>query len=230
MKLTISFLAALVATVVGAQPASASTIDTTGFRFGGLSPFGAPDTATFGQTFTVHGPDLRLDSFSLFLGPRLQFDTSETLDLRGYVASFDSAGYRADTILFESATRTTSAGGELEEFVFSPDGLVLSEGQRYVAFLSISNLPAQPAIAFEMPMSVSVLGGEEYVFLNSGNDFSLLTSTRWDGGSVNGNDFFFKATLSAVPEPSGLLLLGLGLAGLASWRRASPSPEEPVAR
>ena len=34
---------------------------------------------------------MQLDSSSLFVGPRLQFGVSQTLDLRGYIESWDTA-------------------------------------------------------------------------------------------------------------------------------------------
>ena len=114
--------------------ARAATIDTTGSDTGTIVQFGAPDTATYGQTFTA--PGSLLDSFSLFL--RNRFTGTASLDLRGYVAGWN--GLMASSILYESSTRTMNAGGALQQFDFSPSQ-PLTPGRQYVVFLSIANLP-----------------------------------------------------------------------------------------
>ena len=66
-----SFWAAVVACTLVLSPtasARAVTIDTTGSDTGTIVQFGAPDTATYGQTFTA--PGSVLNSFSLFLRNR----------------------------------------------------------------------------------------------------------------------------------------------------------------
>src|SRR5262245_19597947 len=114
-------------------PALAATaIDNSGVNNGALSPFGAPDSATYGQTFSVSGSDTFLDSFSMFLRDR--DGGSGTLDLRGCIAGWD--GTKATNVLFESGTHTMNAAGTLQEFAFDPN-INLVSGSTYVAFLSI---------------------------------------------------------------------------------------------
>lgn len=200
------------AAFVWAAPALAD-IDTTGSSAGNIQPFGAPDTATYGQTFTVAPGDTSLTSFSLFLNNRV--DGADTLDLRGYLATWD--GSKAGTLLYTSSTQTMNAAGTLQQFTFAPN-VAVTAGQQYVAFLSISGLPAQPNNTFQMPNAGSVLAGGDFVFFNNGTDFGSLFTDDW---SVFATDAWFVANFNAVPEPASwaLMIGGFGLAGVSMRAR-----------
>lgn len=79
---------ALVAAILSAGSANASTIDTTGSLGRLQAEFGSPNTATFGQTFVA--PDPVLTSFSMFLEGRASFGKpfgDGPLDLRDYIGA-----------------------------------------------------------------------------------------------------------------------------------------------
>nr|WP_294501357.1 hypothetical protein [uncultured Rhodopila sp.] len=213
-KLKIKYLTRSVLTfalmVAMATAAAAAPIDTTGSNTGPIYAFGFPNTATYGETFTPDASQTTLTDFSMYLEDR--YAGSFPLNLRGYIATWN--GSYAGTILYESATQTMNAAGTLQEFDFNPD-ITLSSGSTYVAFLSVSNLPAQQVSLFGMPGSNVVIPGGAFVFNNNGMDFAALTSSAWAVDPAN--DVWFKASFGeAVPvgEPLTLPMFGLALAVL----------------
>ena len=213
-----SALAIALAALVSASP-GVGQIDTTSSNGGALSPFGAPDTATYGQTFVVDPAATTLSSFSLYLRDRRA--GSGTLDLRGYVATWD--GTKAGALLYTSPTVTMNADGTLQEFAFDTGNLAVTPGDTLVAFLSISDLAAQPESTFFMPLAGNVIPGE-FVFINNGTDFNSLFSSSWITGfnaPVDG-DAWFRASFAAlgVPEPGtwAMMLLGFGAIGMSARR------------
>ena len=186
-----------------------------------FAPFGAPETATYGQTITV-GSDTLLNSFSLFLFGR---EGGDPLSFYGYVGGWD--GTKATSILYTSDLRTMGTDGTFTEFAFDTGALNLTSGGKYVLFISISDLAAQAESGFTMPGTGNTYAGGDFVYHNSGLDFASLTRDAWDCPECFNSDAVFVAQLSAdtgsqVPEPASSALLGLGILGVAASRRKRP--------
>jgi hypothetical protein len=178
-------------------------------------PFGEPNTATLGQTFTV-GADNILQEFNFWHGFKSLGGPPLSLDFAGYVMAWDGAK-ATGTILYGSSMQTITGTGT-QRFTFDTGNLPLVSGEEYVAFLSASNFFDGSAAQTEiggMPQSDTYAGGK-YVFQNNGSDTSFWTTQSW--GSLGGNDVAFVANF-VVPEPASLVMLGLGLAAVGAQRR-----------
>jgi hypothetical protein len=218
---------AIIAAVLGGvAPASAATsINTVSPFLGNFTPIGIPNTSTYGQTFTV-GADNVLNGFSMYLAGQATFD------FKAYVYAWDGAKATGPA-LFGSAlhTFTGSPASTPTEFAYDTGNLALTNGQQYVAFLSTAGLQgAQPDSTGGMPYSDSnPYSGGDFVYYNSGNNFSLLTTSSWEltGGS---GDAWFKAQFNdgagAVPEPATWAMMIAGFAmvgGTMRYRRRKTS-------
>lgn len=200
---------------------AATLIDTSGGLTGaGVTPFGEPDTASYGQTFTVTGADTQLDSFSFRFDDYLNPDT---VDFAAYVFAWDGSKASGPQLFASGGLSSSNNGGSdgFEEFVFNTGGLVLSSGMKYVAFLSASNFfdGSSGSSLWELSNSDFYADGE-FVFLNHGSDFDAVTQNAWN--SISGRDTYFKASFSTpapVPLPASLPLVLLGVGSLALIRR-----------
>lgn len=174
--------------------------------------------ATYGQTFTVNGPDTVLARFTFWVNDYYPISPDAPVDFGAYIAAWD--GLRATgPVLYQSGRRTTTNNGGLfgeELFTFETGGVKLAAGMQYVAFLSASNY-------FDGVVSRGGVGGFAadsysggcFVTAHNGSDFSALFSQNWN--LQGGAELAFTAELT--PEPSVLALL---IAGSGWWlaRRA----------
>jgi hypothetical protein len=199
--------------VLLASPVMADTIIDTTISDGGFISGLGPDHA-FGQTFTVSTADTHLSRFSLFL-EGFQPGTMQPMNLRGIVAEWNTAESRPGATLFVSGiTQVVPAG--LQEFAFTPE-IDLARNERYVAFLSTIDVPQPPLgpgerLLYDVKVTrMNVLVNESLVF--------GAEEGPWSAFGLN--EMWFKARLAAtvVPEPATLLLVGVGIVGLAAVRR-----------
>ena len=135
-------------------------------------------------------------------------------------------------ILFQSGDQVATGG--MTQYTYNTGGVVLSAGSQYVIFASVSlnYVPTNGAGVFGARSDNTYAGGQ-FVYLNNGPNFGLLTTDPWSTFGTS-YDLAFVANFSTpagaeVPEPAAMLLFGTGLAGVAARmrkRRKSVSREE----
>lgn len=179
--------------------------------------FGSPDTATYGQTVTTPGVDNVLNSFSFILGPSLL--NGDPITFQGYVAQWDGAK-AAGPMLYTSANQTYSGGGS-QTYSFNTGSLALTPNQKYVLFINASSNFPTPGTTGQAIVSTNPYAGGEFVYLNNGGDFGLLTTNGWN--TFPNSDVAFTASFSspvavpletdALPVLGSTIFLGLGIWG-----------------
>ncbi|MFJ5446454.1 PEP-CTERM sorting domain-containing protein [Methylobacillus methanolivorans] len=191
---------------------AATTISTLDQWDGDVSPFGTPDTATYGQTITIGEQAQVLESFSFIL---TELNTPFTIEVGTWTGS------RVGEILYQSDPFRFSAASEYTEITAYPS-VTLNANSEYVLYFTTSGIQGSGENTNAWGFAPdTAYGGGTFVYLNNGNDRSQLTGAAWN--TTLGGDLAFTATLAPVPEPSayGVMLLGLALVGFAARRNRS---------
>ncbi len=194
MKTKQTLMRALVA--ITALAAAGSTFaDTIYNNFNGYidfwNPFGNPNTATYGETFTApSNGDVNLQDFGFYMGsPEVAGD----ILLRAYIATW--TGTQAGTLLYTSADFDYANTGDAH-LTFSTGGLPLTPGASYVAFLSVSELYGQSSGEAFVSQGDPTIPGGNFVYYNNGGDFAALFNSTWDATGLK-PDWAFNATFTS---------------------------------
>jgi hypothetical protein len=186
-----------------------------------ITPFGEPEIATVGQTFTADDAHSELLGFTFFL----KSDSGGDVDFHGYVSAWDGVKLTGP-LLYASELRGLPVGtNSFQPVTFNTGNLELLPGAQYVAFLSASGAfdSVDGTAGVGVPVFVDTyLGGNLVVALN-GEDFDALSESAWE--EIFGMDLAFRMEFAggAVPEPAAFGAVGaialLGFAGARSLRK-----------
>jgi hypothetical protein len=229
MKYAIRQSVVAAAACLSAFGATASgSIDTTASWDGRTDafPFGAPDSATFGQSISTDAAGGVLDSFTFYL-------SALDLDIRAYVFRWDGLKAVGPALFTGPVFNLGSAYSGFAPVTINTGALTLVPNSKFVLLLTSSGLQTSKAnIGSWGALRTDAYSGGEFVLTNSGNDLSLLSDPLgWDcpdgcGFFGVGADLAFKAQItpmpSSVPEPGAgaLMLLGVALTAATRLRRA----------
>jgi hypothetical protein len=172
-----------------------------------ISPFGSPDTQTYGEVFSAHVSGT-LDSFSLYL------DDAIGGTLFGGIGVWNGNGI--SDVLYQSDAVAADHGGA---YTFTP-GIDVLEGQTLIAYLTTFGADSSGQGTTRMPLATDGPSGFLYFAFNNG----APDATTWDNFLGNGYDARLDLTYSAgnaVPEPGAwaLMILGFGAVGALARRR-----------
>ena len=176
-------------------------------------PFGNPDTATYGETFSAPtSGGTSLTSFSFYMGTPV---SPGDIQLSAYIATW--TGSNIGTVLYSSPMVDYANTGDAE-LTFDTGGLALSSGSEYVAFLSVSEYYGDSSGLSHVSQGSGIPGGG-FVYDNNSGDFAALYTGGWSGPTSPDWAIDAEFGSAAIPEPGTVMLLGTGLVGLVALRR-----------
>jgi hypothetical protein len=175
-------------------PGPASAINTFNSWNGtqSITPFGCPDTTTYGQIITVKGKTM-LSKFSF----AWMYDGTNggSLVARGEVYAWD--GTKATgSALWESKPVTFAFTDAVFHIVdFKPGALPLTDGAQYILFASIDRDYAKCTNSYTVAWGAvndTTYAKGEFRYQNNAGDPSKWTTEAWNGFGL---DLAFKAAL-----------------------------------
>lgn len=187
-----------------------------------VTPFGQPNTATYGQTF-VAPTDNVLQNFTFYL------EGSAHLQVQGEVFAWSGALTGGNppqgatgTPLFVSSPITVGPTSGFQPVTVNTGGVVLTPGQDYIALLTISGPdPTDYTNSSGTDLWGTILfshvandGGGGFNFDNNGGNYAAINSLPWDDFADFGDSAWIaNFTSASVPEPGSVVLLATVLLG-----------------
>jgi len=226
----------LVILIFQSQVSHADTILSTSYNNSVDPYFNAPSSnpssyASFGDFFTASNTNgLTLNSWGVYLAP----DTNPNYNPNGYlqfgIAAWTGTAISGPALWSENVLIPFSTWQGEVIGVTIPGGLNLVDGQQYIAYvtsygsLDINGNPNNNTYEVGLgdssdPMwSLTINQGDGSPFSNQ----NWVNQTYWGSPQFAAGYLDFSNPSSPVPEPGTLVLIGIGMAGLAVYgkRRA----------
>lgn len=170
--------------------------------------------------FTMGGTSFTLDNIQMRLGTNNVANANSSSVISLYSSTTDGANstWKPSTLLASFITPTFTGTATQNYTLSLPTAFTLSANTTYwvVAYSTNGNIGVLTWLGTSSTPTtsggVSVSGLSGWFNAGQGNNPNL-----WTGTSALYNDLVITAT--AIPEPSAIALLGLGLTGLVVWRR-----------
>jgi hypothetical protein len=201
--LALAALAACAAALIAPATGQASTTLSTFSAWNGsayINQFGDPDTATYGQTVTAPSGTNRLSSFTFYV------ELPTGLVFRPYVYAW-SGTQATGPALYEGPETHTTEARVFQPVTINTGGVLVTPGQKYVLFFSISN---DKAIDEGTNLGGDwgyIFGGGGYsegsfVYINNSYKPEQWTDNSWE--ERTGSSLAFTAVFGDLPSVSSV--------------------------